>query len=886
MKRSGKKPAPPAGRAAPAGDPKVQSARISRRRKWLFRLVAMLLAPVLFLVLLEIGLWAGGYGYSTSFFEKVPGQDAYTANLRFGWRFFPRSQTRSPILFRLPANKGAETYRIFVLGSSAAMGTPDPAFSFSRFLEVMLRQRYPGVRFEVINTGMVAINSHVVRPIARECADHQPDLFIVYMGNNEVVGPYGPGTVFKGSSLSRGLIRASLWAKSTRIGQLLDSLVRRGETINPEWRGMEMFTDQRVPADDPRLERTYDHLRSNLTDICRAGAKSGAKVIVCTVPVNLKDCAPFASMHRGDLAQDQQAQWEQVYQAGVALEDAGRFDPAIERFQAAARTDDRFAELHFRLGRCHLAQGRKEQARQEFVLARDLDALRFRADTRINDTIRQVAADMESHGVFLLDAERALDQSPGSPQGIPGEELFYEHVHLTVQGNYELAAAILARVGDVLPDSIRARAASATALTLDQCAQRLALTPVDRLQMENEMLQLTSQPPFTGQCDHAQRRRQLLKRLHELNRAVTPAAATESLAACRKALSADPDDLLLRQKLARLLLAAGDAAGASQQYDELLSRLPDNGVLLLVSVPPLLGQKKIAEADARFEQGLRRAANPLNVYLGLAPAYAQAGLPDKAVWCYQEALKIAPNSATVHGGLGKVLAEQKRFPEAVAEYLKAVELDPSNAEMHCSLGVALLEKAEPAAALPHLLKAAELDPFSARAHEYLAAALIAQGRKPEALDHLGQAIRLDEFNGQLHRRYARALHREGQFAKAAEEYRQVVQLAFQPMRARVDLAWLLATCPDPAVRNVPQAVELAEEANRIAGGRSGPVLDALGAALAAAGRFDQAVPLTTTAMESANRGGQTAIVAQMQQRLELYRRNQPFLTSEPYPSGD
>jgi tetratricopeptide (TPR) repeat protein len=233
-----------------------------------------------------------------------------------------------------------------------------------------------------------------------------------------------------------------------------------------------------------------------------------------------------------------------------------------------------------------------------------------------------------------------------------------------------------------------------------------------------------------------------------------------------------------------------------------------------------------------------------------------------------------------------VLAEQRRFPEAVAEYLKAVELDPSNAEMHCSLGVALLEKAEPQAALPHLLKAAELDPFSARAHEYLAAAFIAQGRKPEALDHLGQAVRLDEFNGQLHRRYARALHREGQFAKAAEEYRQVVQLAAQPTRARGDLAWLLATCPDPAVRNVPQAVELAEEANRMAAGRFGPFLDILGAALAAAGRFDQAVLLTTTAMESANRGGQTAMVAQMQQRLELYRRNQPFLTSEPYPSGD
>ena len=74
------------------------------------------------------------------------------------------------------------------------MGMPNPAFSFGRILEVMLHERYPGCRFEVVNTSMTAINSHAILEIARDCSSQGGDLFVIYMGNNEVVGPYGPGT--------------------------------------------------------------------------------------------------------------------------------------------------------------------------------------------------------------------------------------------------------------------------------------------------------------------------------------------------------------------------------------------------------------------------------------------------------------------------------------------------------------------------------------------------------------------------------------------------------------------------------------------------------------------------------------------------------------------
>ena len=59
------------------------------------------------------------------------------------------------------STKPAGTIRVFVLGDSAAQGFPNPSFGFGRILEVMLRQRYPDVKFEVINVAMSAISSRL-----------------------------------------------------------------------------------------------------------------------------------------------------------------------------------------------------------------------------------------------------------------------------------------------------------------------------------------------------------------------------------------------------------------------------------------------------------------------------------------------------------------------------------------------------------------------------------------------------------------------------------------------------------------------------------------------------------------------------------------------------
>ena len=519
----------------------------------------MILAPVLFFGVLEAGLRLGGYGYPTTFFVGPDAHGTRASNPRFAWRFFPRSLARPPNPCFL-ATEPAGAIRVFVLGSSAAQGVPDPSFSVGRILEVMLRERHPGVNFEVVNAAMTAMNSHVALEIARDCAAHQPDLFVVYMGNNEVVGPYGPGSVFQRWSPSLRLIRASIWLKTTRVGQLLaDTMAWLGSRKDSPtvWRGMEMFLRNPVAADDPRLPVVYDDFRQNLVDICQVAGRAGARVVLSTVAVNLKDCPPFASQHRSGLSAADLAKWEMLYQAGVELEGKEKWREAIAKYEAAAKIDDRFAELAFRRGRCLAAFDRWKQAREQFVLACDLDALRFRADSRINETIRDVAAEQKAAGVRFVDAEQSLAKEDLAVGGIPGDGLFYEHVHFTFDGNYLLAGALLKEVEAALPQ-LAVSGKQEPLPSRERCADLLALTPWDEYQMAEYMKKLTARPPFTNQLDHVARQGLVKKQVAELKRvAGAPQALQMAFAAYEAAMEKTPDDWPLHYRFGKLAMFCG-----------------------------------------------------------------------------------------------------------------------------------------------------------------------------------------------------------------------------------------------------------------------------------------------------------------------------------------
>ncbi len=127
---------------------------------------------------LELGLRAVGYGMDTAPFQvlKTGRGRMYLCNLDYLYHLFSRRADigTTHMEFAIPEEKEPGTYRIFVFGSSAAFGWIHSA-SFSQMLQVMLMERFPGVRFEVYNLANAGLNSSIMRPLAGECARMHPD---------------------------------------------------------------------------------------------------------------------------------------------------------------------------------------------------------------------------------------------------------------------------------------------------------------------------------------------------------------------------------------------------------------------------------------------------------------------------------------------------------------------------------------------------------------------------------------------------------------------------------------------------------------------------------------------------------------------------------------
>lgn len=703
-------------------------------------------------------------------------------NDKFGLLYFPPELVRSPLPLRMPVEKGRDTFRIFLFGESAAQGDPDPTFGFGRYLQVLLRERYPGTDFEVVCVAMTAINSHAILQIARECAGLQGDLWLVYMGNNEVVGPFGAGTVFGAKAPPLWLIRASLAAKKTKVGQAMEALVGRfksGSAKEKSWGGMKMFMDHQVRFDDPAKARVYDSFERNLEDILSAGHEAGVPVILSTVASNLKDCAPFASMHGTHFDESRKPDWEANFKEGLALEGKGDFAGALQCYSNAAAIDPQFAELQFRLGTCHLRLTNHfgtNQAVCEFQLARDFDALAFRADSRINQIICDAAARRSAENVDLLDAVQLF--AANSPTGIPGEEAFYEHVHLHFAGNYLLARAFAEKIAKRLPPSIRNGGSNWA--SADLCDRRLAVTVWDRRRLWQNNLRRLFETPFLNQSDHSVRVKHYTAKLEEIDNQMNVESPEQSRKIYEEALALQPDDYFLHSnfgefldaigdlpgaiaqqqrvrellplepmpnyKIGRALVRQGKSSDASEYFQRALALRPDFVQALDEMGLLLANQQKVAEAEPYFERALRKDPNYSETYLNLGIVAQTQGKLDQAMARYEEAAHLEPEGPAAYFFQGVNLAAQHKREEAIQSFREAVRLKPGFWQASYLLGVELAGQGKVAQAQEQFEAVIRLRPDYARAHLNLGVALAKQGKFELALHEFNMTLGLNPDN--------------------------------------------------------------------------------------------------------------------------------------------
>jgi tetratricopeptide (TPR) repeat protein len=690
-------------------------------RQWLFRITAAVLLPLLVLGGLEIGLRLAGYGYRTTFFRpyRIRGEEFLVENEKIGLRFFPPQLVRSPQELRMRAHKPAGTFRIFVLGESAAMGDPEPAYGAWRYLEAMLRERYPKQSFEIINVSMTAINSHTILPIAQECAGLDGDLWIIYMGNNEMVGPFGAVTVFGAKAPPLWMVRMGLAVQKTRVGQLAASagLWLKGKRGFQSWEGMQMFTTASVGPQDPKREKVYENFRGNLKDILTAGLSSGTRIILNTVAVNLRDCPPFGSTESS--AQKQKSQQSDPYSA----------------------------QNQYSLARSSLDQTNCADARKHFALACDYDTVPFRADSRINGMIADAGRQFACPELRMVNADELLNTN--SPCGVAGKESFYEHVHFNFDGNYRLARAWAAQVETLFGAKLGTPASTdgnGEWASQELCEHRLGLSDWNRSKVLQDMLTRYKRPPLSDQANNESRAKEVRDWEKRLALRMDPVGAAKARADFEDAVAHAPDDYYLRQKYAAFLEDLHDTPAALAQWIEVQKLIPHNAMPYFAIGKAFGSQGKILEAEdnLRIAADLRPEFGP--TWLVLAQLDMNQSKIDKALQEIDRAKQLAPKSPQVHFAYGRAYTKMHRNADAIASYRRTIELDPDFWQAHSELGVQLADEGNTDESRKEFEQVIRLKPDFAMGHLNLGFALMKQGHLDEAKAQFEQTLRLDSGN--------------------------------------------------------------------------------------------------------------------------------------------
>ena len=200
------------------------------------------------------------------------------------------------------------------------------------------------------------------------------------------------------------------------------------------------------------------------------------------------------------------------------------------------------------------------------------------------------------------------------------------------------------------------------------------------------------------------------------------------------------------------------------------------------------------------------------------------------------------NNGMAHYVFGLALDQQGRLEEAVLQYNKALQIRPEFALAHNNLGAALSRQGKLNEAIYHYDRALQIDPSYSKAYYNLAKIYLSMNRIERAIHYLHEALRVDS----------------------------------DMTIALFNLSWIYATSENEKNRNGIKAVGLAEKLCNLTKYKQPLGLDALAAAYAEAGEYDDAVLTAQKALKLALQYGPEELVSGITKRLNLYKAGQPY----------
>jgi tetratricopeptide (TPR) repeat protein len=674
----------------------------SRVRLFFKDLLFTLIIVTVFFGLLEFGLGAIGVqplilteDPLVGFAANVP---QFIETTRADGTVIMRTALNKRIMFNyqeFPKVKAGNSYRVFCMGGSTTYGRPySDKLSFCGWLRAYLKAADPSRNWEIINAGGVSFASYRVAKLMNELKQYHPDLFIVYTGQNEFLEQRSYGMLM---NLPSWLINLNATLSGTRtytaLKKLIDPLMpvsikKAQERYKLSGEVDEILNHTIGPKsyhrDDALKRQIITHFRLNLVRMVKIARSVDAGIIFVQPAKNLKDMSPFKSEHRDGLDAQGLKNWQALFQRATVLDASGDIPGALAAYHQALAIDDRYSDLHYRIGQDLFKLKRYDEAEKAFRRAVEEDIVPLRILGSMQQDIREVAA---SENVPLVDFPSILRKAYLSryDYAIFGKEYFRDHVHTNIEGYRLLGQALFA---ELIKEGIAQPKPSWNEARMEQVRQEV-LAGVDSSVEGRAMLNLGKVLDWAGKfeeaCNAFKQALAILgpspliydelttctveikkydQTVRYLNEALVlypgmpgvhyklamvlrmQGKTDEAIDQCQAELELNPGNENAHYALANLLVEKGDAAGALEQFR------------LAVQIKPRDEQARVKLADLLIMQGRY----------------------DEALPHAQEALRINPKQYRAHDALGLVLKHQGKFDEAISQFSEALRLEPGDAD--------------------------------------------------------------------------------------------------------------------------------------------------------------------------------------------------------------
>ena len=312
----------------------------------------------------------------------------------------------------------------------------------------------------------------------------------------------------------------------------------------------------------------------------------------------------------------------------------------------------------------------------------------------------------------------------------------------------------------------------------------------------------------------------------------------------------------------------GEWMRAVADFSEAIRCQPANAQFFVERGMAYAALRQYDAAIANYDAALSFYPNHAGAYIQRAEAYRRKGDPVKGLADVTEAIRKMPKAARLYYARAFIYLERGATDAAIADCNEALRLKRDYDLAYLARARGYAQKHDWENCLNDADAALKIAPKSEWGHYLRARALMGRGEFDEAIFEFDQALALNPADVWANIFRAENYAYRNEYSRALDDLKKAVERFPDVAAPHLGLAWFLATCPNDAYRDGAQAVAEAIKACDLLDWNEWWALDALAAAYAEHGEFDEAIRYANEALSLPNASSQDRFL--IEQRLAGY----------------